>query len=132
MTAQAAPPTLAAAPAPAGFVRRTDERGLLSALELSAVPFPVRRVFVVDGPEGGAWRGGHRVPCDEFLVVLDGWVDIERGSDSGAILRRDTLTGPGASVHLVRGEFFRYRLPGPHARVLVCAAEPYSATEASG
>ena len=102
-----------------------EGRGSLLAVELGELPFPVRRVFVVNGRPGGADRGDHVVPCSEAIVLL-----------SGTACFRTTLAGTGEEVdvrldrrgqrlHLDRGDHVRYRLVDEHSSILVLAEHPY-------
>lgn len=59
------------------FSQIADPRGILSAYELDDAPFLTRRVFVVSGPLGGAWRGEHQASCEELIVLIGGRVLIE-------------------------------------------------------
>jgi hypothetical protein len=102
-----------------------DPRGSLLAVEFAEVPFPVRRLFFVTGPPGGADRGDHRVPCGEAVVLISGTATFEVTSADGATTQELLLDEHGQTVVLVTGDHVRYHLQDEHSRVLVLAEEPY-------
>ena len=109
------------------IVVRSDPRGTLVAAELDGVPFAARRVFTVTGVPGGAVRGDHATPCQEFIVLVAGSVTVEVGVDGSGIELGEpiTLDRPGASLHLAAGRFVRYRLADETSTILVFAESPY-------
>ncbi len=107
------------------FAEIADPRGVLQAIELAHVPFEVRRVFIVTGPSGGAWRGEHVVPCREWLVVLHGTVEVHLTSASEDSSTEHMLTQAGDSIELPRGSFVRYYLADEHSQVIVFADAAY-------
>jgi quercetin dioxygenase-like cupin family protein len=96
-----------------------EERGTLLAVELDDVAFGVRRVFVVTGPPGGAWRGGHTADCAEHVVLLAGSARFEVAE------REVTLEVVGDSLVVAAGEHVRYLLPDERSQVMVLAESPY-------
>jgi hypothetical protein len=102
-----------------------EARGSLLPVELFDVPFPVRRVFVVAGPPGGADRGDHPAPCGEEVVLISGSVHFTIIDAEGSVTDEFVLDEPGQRVVLRRGEHVRYRLPDERSRILVLAEEPY-------
>lgn len=109
------------------FPTYVDERGVLTAVELGDVPFPVRRVFVVHGTDMVRPRGGHGAPCEELVVLLSGSACFRVSSDDQpgptTILRER-----GERLWLRPGEHVSYELDGPTSAILVLASEPYSPT----
>jgi hypothetical protein len=108
-----------------------DSRGALLPVDLDVAPFPVRRIFVVTGPEGGAQRGGHEVSCRELVVLVSGRAEIRLGSAVDQLAETVVLDRPGAGVALEQGEFMAYRLDGASS-ILVLADQPYSPPERPG
>ncbi|MBW8751027.1 MAG: WxcM-like domain-containing protein [Propionibacteriales bacterium] len=102
-----------------------DDRGSLLAVELTDLPFTVRRVFVVSGRAGGADRGDHVVPCAETIVLLSGaacfWT-TSAGTDDVSDARLDRR---GQRLDLDEGDHVRYRLLDEHSSILVLAEQPY-------
>jgi len=107
----------------ADFPAIDEPRGWLLPVELDDVPFPVRRVFVVAGPPGGATRGDHAATCQELVVLLSGSATFE------VALATTVLERPGQSLHVRRGDHVRYHLPDDASRILVLAEEPYVVPE---
>lgn len=102
-----------------------DGRGSLLAVELGELPFPVRRVFVVNGKPGGADRGDHVVPCSEAIILLSGTACFRTtpaGTDEEVDVRLDRR---GQRLDLDRGDHVRYRLVDEHSSILVLAEHPY-------
>ena len=108
----------------------SDARGDLLAVELTRLPFDVRRVFIVHGPEHGAERGDHVVPCDQLMVLVRGSVEVTVGSDAAHAGTAVTLDVPGMSVPLPAGHYVRYRLAAPSC-VMVLAEQSYQAADRS-
>jgi hypothetical protein len=104
-----------------------DERGRLLPVELDHVPFPVRRVFVVQAPEGGAHRGDHEADCQELIVLVAGIavVHVSRPSEASTPFH---LGEPGSSAAVEAGSHVRYQLD-EGATILVLASEPYRSPE---
>jgi hypothetical protein len=100
-----------------------DERGALVPIELDAVGFVVRRIFVVTGAPGGANRGDHVIPCDQQAVLLAGRAEfrVATGPDETV----STLERVGQRVALPAGSYVRYQLADERSQVLVLAAEAY-------
>jgi hypothetical protein len=118
-----------------GLVTRTrhlrvhaDPRGVLLPVDLDDVPFPVRRIFVVTGPEGGAERGGHLVSCHELVVLVAGRAEIRIGADAEELPETVVLDQPGDAVQLGPDEFMAYSLGGASS-ILVLADRAYAAPE---
>jgi hypothetical protein len=99
-----------------------DARGVLIAVEIPELSFAVQRVFTVVGPEGGADRGDHVVPCDQLMVLVSGAASVRVGPsvDDATVYELDT---PGATVRLRAGEHVRYRLADEGSSVMVLASE---------
>jgi hypothetical protein len=105
-----------------------DRRGALLPVDLDDTEFPIRRIFVVTAPEGGADRGGHEVTCRELVVLVGGRAEIHVGLAPDRLSGTIVLDRPGAGVHLEPGEFMAYRLDDASS-ILVLADEPYEDTE---
>lgn len=109
-----------------------DERGSLFAVELAQTPFPVRRVFVVTGPPGGADRGDHRVPCGEQVVLISGRARFEVTSVDGGTVEEFVLDRPGQQAALHVDEHVRYHLEDDDSRIMVLAEHPYDGPQPAG
>lgn len=96
-----------------------DERGRLLPIELDALPFVARRVFVVAGPPSGGGRGGHVVPCRELVVLVSGRAEL-RIDDRSVVLDK-----PGASALLEPGETMAYDLAPGGSTIVVLADRPW-------
>lgn len=103
-----------------------DERGALLPIEFADLPFIVRRAFVVTGPPGGAVRGQHVVPCEQFLCLLSGVVTVQLGDDAASLGDEVRLTKPGQAVRLSAGTYVLYSMPDAASSLLVLAEQPYS------
>ena len=101
-----------------------DERGTLVPIELDAVGFTVRRVFVVTGAAGGSERGDHVIPCHQQAVLLAGRAEfrVTTGPDETV----SVLERVGQWVALPAGSYVRYQLADERSQVLVLAAEAYT------
>jgi hypothetical protein len=102
-----------------------DPRGALLPVELGEVGFPVQRLFVVTGAEGGLDRGGHVIPCHELMVLISGRAELDIGEAPDRMTERVVLEDAGQAVRLWPGEYIVYRLAGPTSSVLVLADRPY-------
>lgn len=101
-----------------------DHRGVLTAVEFDDVPFLVRRAFVVHGGDVRHPRGGHDVPCEEFVVLVSGSATFQVASAAGDE-RTVGLRVRGESLLLQPGEHVSYVLDGPTSAILVLASEPF-------
>lgn len=108
------------------FPLAEDDRGALMAVEFSAVPFAVRRVFSVTGPEGGSVRGRHVVPCAQLIVLSSGAATVRLGRDEDSLGPAIELETPGHAVALQAGEYVWYHLHDATSSVLVFAEQPYT------
>lgn len=69
-----------------------DERGYLTSLDLTSLPFPPKRLFVIFG-KAGKTRGKHaHKKCKQYLICLDGLVkckskDLVLGFENEKMLR---------------------------------------------
>jgi hypothetical protein len=102
-----------------------DAGGTLVAIELDEVPFTVRRLFAVTGPEGGATRGNHRVSCTELIVLVSGTVTIRLGGDADSLDEKILLEAPGAALLVPEGVFLQYHLPDAESSIVVLAERPH-------
>src|SRR4051812_48220356 len=54
-----------------------EPRGRLIEIDLAAIPFPVRRTFIVDRVPAGTARGGHaHRDCEQVLLCLQGRLQV--------------------------------------------------------
>ncbi len=110
-----------------------DARGTLVVIEFDEVPFTVRRMFAVTGPEHGATRGAtrgnHRVNCSELIVLVSGSVTIRVGGDGDSLDPGIFLETPGAALKVPEGAFLQYDLPDAGSSIVVLAERPYAEAE---
>ena len=100
-----------------------DDRGILVAAEFDQIPFAVKRVFTIRGPESGATRGHHPAPCDQLVVSTgDGQVLVRLGGTPTPIV----LGSAGDAVLVPKGTWIEYDLADDQSSVLVLAAERYA------
>jgi len=101
-----------------------DERGRLVSFDPDALPFVVRRVFVVTAVPAGSERGGHRHRRGaQALFCLTGRVDVE-------VRRRDVrqevvLTPDAGGIVIHAGTWARQRYVLEASALMVLASEPY-------
>jgi hypothetical protein len=101
-----------------------DERGILVAVEFDQIPFTVKRVFTIHGPETGATRGEHRAPCDQMIVNTGaGRVLVTLGDGADPI----ALDATGNAVLIPKGIWVEFELFDEQSSVLVLASERYVA-----
>lgn len=75
--------------------RILDQRGNLLSMDLSDVPFLVKRVFFVSDVRQDVRRGGHaHIACEQFLIVLNGQINVQSVRRSGVhrSLVRESIT----------------------------------------
>jgi len=106
-----------------------DARGTLVVIEFDEVPFTVRRMFAVTGPEHGATRGNHRVNCSQLIVLVSGSVTIRVGGDGDSLDPGIFLETPGAALKVPEGVFLQYDLPDAGSSIVVLAERPYAEAE---
>ena len=106
-----------------------DARGTLVTIEFDDVPFTVRRMFAVTGPEHGATRGNHRLNCAELIVLLSGSVTIRLGRDADSLDQKILLEMPGAALLVAEGAFLQYHLPDAGSSIVVLAERSYAEAE---
>jgi len=105
----------------------SDPRGILLPIELSALPFVPRRMFLVTEVPGGVERGSHRTRgCRQLLICVRPRIDLIVGIRPDE--RRVSLDSVGDRFLLPSGEFIRYRHSRPDAVLLVLADRDYEPT----
>lgn len=105
-----------------------DRRGLLAAIEFSAVPFDVQRVFWITDVTPGSTRAGHaHRTCEQFLFCITGTItatvtDSDKNTYTRTLNIGDTLHLP--PLHwLVLSNFSEGSVLG------VLASQPYDRDE---
>jgi WxcM-like, C-terminal len=103
---------------------QADPRGRLTAFELDALPFAVRRVFVVHDVPAGTRRGGHRHRAGvQALFCVRGRITIElRWAGRGMAVELEP-DGVGLVVRAGVWSSQHYSVEG--SELLVLASEPY-------
>ena len=102
----------------------TDERGTLTAVDLDALPFRVRRLFRVSGVPAGTRRGGHgHVRGVQALFCTRGTIEVElrRGGEVVEV----TLRPDGTGLQVGAGVWAQQRYVEGGSELLVLASEPY-------
>lgn len=79
-TRQAGPKAMPLPPTLIQLPRCADERGALTPVEFSALPFTPQRIFVVRDVPAGEARGGHAHRTNtQALICLQGEVRVDLG-----------------------------------------------------
>lgn len=101
-----------------------DERGALTALDPTSIPFEVRRVFAVTHVPAGTRRGGHRHQRGtQAMFCLRGCVEVElRQGDSWLDVE---LRPNGVGLQVAAGVWSAQRYTTEDSELLVVASEPY-------
>ena len=82
------------------FVYAGDRTGELVAIDFTAVPFDVARIFVVQVHEAGVERGRHaHRQCTQLLVPISGSIKVE--STDGRDTRIDTISAEEREALLI-------------------------------
>lgn len=102
-----------------------DDRGALVAAEVEgAVPFPVRRMFVITAVPAGAVRAQHaNRSCHEALVAASGAVTVT--VDDGAQVARHRLDTPSQLLVVPSGTWVTCAEFTPDAALVVLASSAY-------
>jgi len=117
----------------AGFARfvrlnsHRDRRGRLSVVDVE-LPFPSRRVFLVDQVPVGEVRGAHsHRTCHQLMVAVTGrmMVAIDDGTSAWTI----TLSDPEIALHVPPGIWSMQFGHSEHAALLVMASHPYDRSD---
>ena len=107
----------------------SDSRGDLDALELTALPFPVKRIFLVSRTGGdGSVRGEHaHRECHQLLIAAHGrvHVEVDDGTDEWSFVLADSASG----LHIPPGLWGRQRYLDPDAVLVVLASHHYDRSE---
>ncbi|MEP3653432.1 MAG: FdtA/QdtA family cupin domain-containing protein [Litorimonas sp.] len=102
-----------------------DDRGALIPMDTPDLPFLPKRVFMVEGAEGGSVRGGHaHRSARQLMCCVAGCVVVE-ASHNGQSVSVELV--PNGEVLLIEAGVFAtqaYRSPGD--RLLVLSDEPFS------
>jgi dTDP-4-dehydrorhamnose 3,5-epimerase-like enzyme len=101
-----------------------DERGTLTATDLDALPFTVRRLFRVSEVPAGTARGGHgHVRGVQALFCTRGRIEVElrRGGHVVDV----TLEADGIGLQIGAGIWSEQRYVVGGSELLVLASEPY-------
>ena len=106
------------------LVPNVDERGRLLELDFDALPFTVRRVFVITDVPAGTTRGGHRHRSGaQALVCISGRIDVELRLDSA---RTVVILIPDAGgLYIPAGVWAAQRYVEDGSALLVLASEPF-------
>jgi dTDP-4-dehydrorhamnose 3,5-epimerase-like enzyme len=101
-----------------------EERGRLLELDFAALPFVVRRVFMITDVPAGTKRGGHRHRSGaQVLVCISGRieVDLRRGAARTAV----TLTPDTDGLCIPAGIWTAQRYVEEGSALVVLASEPF-------
>jgi len=106
------------------LAHNVEQRGRLLELDFGALPFVVRRVFVITDVPAGTKRGGHRHRSGaQVLVCISGRIDVElrRGTARTAV----TLTPDADGLSIPAGIWSAQRYLEEGSALLVLASEPF-------
>jgi dTDP-4-dehydrorhamnose 3,5-epimerase-like enzyme len=109
------------------LVPNVEERGRLVELDFDALPFTVRRVFMITGVPPGTKRGGHRHRSGaQVLVCISGRIDVElrRGAARTAV----TLTPDSDGLCIPAGIWAAQRYLEEGSALVVLASDPFDPT----
>jgi dTDP-4-dehydrorhamnose 3,5-epimerase-like enzyme len=101
-----------------------EERGRLLELDFDALPFPVRRVFMITDVPAGTKRGGHRHRSGaQVLVCISGRIEVElrRGTSCAAV----TLTPDTDGLCIPAGIWTAQRYLEEGSALVVLASDPF-------
>jgi hypothetical protein len=101
-----------------------EVRGRLLEVDFDALPFTVRRVFVITEVPAGTKRGGHRHRSGEqVLVCISGRVEVElRAGAAGTTV---TLTPDSDGLCVPAGIWAAQRYVDPGSALVVLASDPF-------
>jgi dTDP-4-dehydrorhamnose 3,5-epimerase-like enzyme len=106
------------------LVSNVEERGSLLALDFDALPFTVRRVFVITDVPPGTKRGGHRHRSGaQVLVCISGRVEVELRR--GASHTRVTLTPDTDGLYIPAGIWAAQHYLEARSALVVLASDPF-------
>jgi dTDP-4-dehydrorhamnose 3,5-epimerase-like enzyme len=106
------------------LVSNVEERGSLFALDFDALPFTVRRVFMITDVPPGTKRGGHRHRSGaQVLVCISGRIEVElrRGTSHTSV----TLTPDAGGLYIPAGIWAAQRYLEPRSALVVLASDPF-------
>ena len=106
----------------------SDERGNLTILDIPfAVPFPVRRLFFVDGVPPNVVRGQHaHFKCNQYLVCQRGKIRVEL-TDGKQVL--SPILSPGQAVFIRAGIFASETYIDGNSLLMVLCDRPYESED---
>jgi dTDP-4-dehydrorhamnose 3,5-epimerase-like enzyme len=104
--------------------QHTDERGTLTAIDFSSLPFVPCRAFSITDVPSGTVRGGHaHRRASQLLICLSGRVSVELRR--GETRTRFDLDDPGFGLLILPGTWASQTYLQPRTTLLVFASEPY-------
>jgi len=106
------------------LVPNVDERGRLLELDFDALPFTVRRVFMITDVPAGTKRGGHRHRSGaQALVCISGRIDVELRL--GAARTAVTLTPDMGWLYIPAGIWAAQRYFEDGSALVVLASDSF-------
>ncbi len=106
------------------LVPNVEVRGRLLELDFDALPFTVRRVFMITDVPPGTKRGGHRHRSDaQVLVCISGRIDVELRQ--GAARTAVTLTRETGGLYIPAGIWAVQRYVEDGSALVVFASDPF-------
>jgi dTDP-4-dehydrorhamnose 3,5-epimerase-like enzyme len=106
------------------LVSNVEERGSLHAIDFDALPFTVRRVFMITDVPPGTKRGGHRHRSGaQVLVCISGRIEVElrRGGEHTTV----TLTPDAGGLCIPAGIWAAQRYLEDGSALVVVASDPF-------
>ena len=106
------------------LAHNVEERGRLLELDFDALPFTVRRVFMITDVPAGTKRGGHRHRSGaQLLVCVSGRIEVELRR--GATRTTVTLTADADGLCIPAGIWSAQRYLEEGSALVVLASEPF-------
>lgn len=103
----------------------SDDRGVLQAIELAALPFAPKRCVIISDVPPGTVRGGHgHRTGQQWLVALSGEIEVRYLVDGEELTRLLRRGEPGFHLRAGMIAWQTYRSPG--SQLLVLASNAYS------
>ncbi len=102
-----------------------DDRGTLTALENSELPFAIQRIFYMHRVPSGHERGGHaHRHTDQCVIAVAGTVSID--VSDGTRTETFRLDNPNRGLYMPRMIWVRLYEFAPTAVALVLCSTPYN------
>jgi acetyltransferase-like isoleucine patch superfamily enzyme len=106
----------------------SDERGLLSVLDQSTIPFETKRMFFVYDVPNRLVRGEHaHIVCHQMLICAAGSLRVHL--DDGIVQRDVSLVAPNSGLHIPPMTWASQYQFAPGTVLVVLASHPYDPSD---